>query len=197
MMLLTAKHSILFLFLAGLLIQSCHNKDIYSTEITSLDSLSGVLNLLKKESNAIDTIALEKAIYRYNLYKQFIQQNINDTILKHEADFLNRFYTSGKNLENFKFNREQFSYRLDVINSQLEKLKHDTKNKLISEENVILYSNNEKKETGLLFEVSQNQLKLFYTAMPDFKLSLRGVEELIRLRNNGQLPVIVKDTLSL
>jgi hypothetical protein len=33
--------------------------------------------------------------------------------------------------------------------------------------------------------------------MPDFKLSLRGVEELIRVRNNGQLPVIVKDTLSL
>ena len=197
MMLLTAKHSLLLFFLAGLLLQSCNNNDIYSTEIKSLDSLSGALNLLKKEVNAIDTISLEKAIIRYNLYKQFIHQNVNDTILKIEADFLNRFYASGKNLESFKFNREQFSCRIDVVISQLDKLKHDTKNKLISEENVILYTNNEKKETGSIIEVSQNQLKLFYTAIQDFKLSLKGVEELIRSRNNGQLPVIVKDTLSL
>ena len=196
-MIRTAKNIVLLLFFAGSLFQSCNRVNIYQAKSRSLDSLSGAINALVKEVDKTDTIILEKAISRFKQYKQFIQQNVKDTVAKTEADFLQQFYTSGNDLQNFSINRYSIKARTSLINSQLEKLKLDVKNRSIPEEKLIEYTNQEKKEADHLINAGHDQQKLFYTSLQEFKTALKGVEDLIKARNNGQLPTVVKDTLSL
>jgi predicted transcriptional regulator len=196
-MIKTAKNSLVLLFFAGLFFQSCNRNDIYAIEIKSLDSLNGAINALAKEVDKTDTVILGKAILRFEQYKQFIQQNIKDTVTKIEADFIQQFYTSGTRLESFDANRRSLKARTSLVNSQLEKLKNDAKNKLLPEEKIVEFTDHEKKEANNLIEVSHKQQQLFYTSLQEFKTALRGVEDLIKARNSGQLPTVVKDTLSL
>ncbi len=196
-MIKTAKNTFVIIFFAGALFQSCNRVDIYAVKTQSLDSLSGAVNSSAKEVDKTDTVILDKAISRFNQYKQFIQQNVKDTLTKAEADFTQQFYTSGASLENFATNRRSIKARTNLINSQIEKLKTDAKNRSITEEKLIEFTNQEKKEAGNLIEASQKQQQLFYTSLQEFKTSLKGVEDIIKARNNGQLPTIIKDTLSL
>ncbi len=196
-MIRAAKNSLLILFFAGSFFQSCRQNDVYAANVKALDSLSGAVNALVKEDLKTDTVILEKAISRLTQYKVFIQQNVKDTLTKTEADFLQQFYTSGNSLKNFELNRKSVKARINLINSQIEKLKHDAKKNLITEEKLIEFTNAEKKEANRLIEAGHNQQQLFYTNLQEFKTSLKGVEELIKARNNGQLPTIIKDTLSL
>ena len=94
-------------------------------------------------------------------------------------------------------NRRSLKARTSLINSQLEKLKSDAKNNLLPEEKLLEFTDLEKKEANVLIEVSNKQQQLFYTSLQEFKTALKGVEYLIKVRNNGQLPTVVKDTLSL
>jgi len=196
-MIRVAKNSFIVLFFAALLFQSCGHNDVYADNIKALDSLSGAVNALLKEDLKTDTVILEKAISRLTQYKQFVQQNVKDTLSKTEADFLQQFYNSGNNLQDFKINRKSVKARINLINSQIEKLKHDASGRLISEEKLIEFTNSEKKEATHLIEAGHNQQQLFYTNLQEFKTALKGVEELIKTRNSGQLPTIIKDTLSL
>lgn len=104
---------------------------------------------------------------------------------------------SGNILLNFNINRKSLRARTNLINSQLEKLKSDAKNNLHSEEQLIEFTNLEKKAANNLIEASHNQQQLFYTSLQDFKTALKGVENVIKARNNGLLPTVIKDTLSL
>jgi hypothetical protein len=196
-MIQTAKNSLVLLFFAGFFFQSCNRNDVYAIKIKTLDSLSGAVNAHAKEIEKVDTIILAKAILRFDQYKQFIQQNVKDTITKSEADFIQQFYTSGKSLTSFDLNRRSLKARTSLINSQLEKLKSDAKNNLVPEEKLIEFTDLEKKEANSLIEASNKQQQLFYTSLQEFKAALKGVEYLIIARNNGQLPTVVKDTLSL
>lgn len=196
-MIQTAKNSLVLLFFAGLFFQSCNKNDVYAAKIKTLDSLSGAVNTHATEMNKIDTVILAKAILRFEQYKQFIQQNVKDTVTKSEADFIQQFYTSGKSLAGFDLNRRSLKARTSLINSQLEKLKSDAKNNLLPEEKLMEFTDLEKKEANVLIEVSNKQQQLFYTSLQEFKTALKGVEYLIKARNNGQLPTVVKDTLSL
>ena len=55
----------------------------------------------------------------------------------------------------------------------------------------------ETKEANSLIEASNKQQQQYYTSLQEFKTALKGVEYLIKARNNGQLPTVVIDTLSL
>src|SRR5436190_1948891 len=84
---------------------SCFKSESYEKQIKSLDSLSGALNQKISELNQVDTVILKKAISKYNNYRQFVKQNVHDTVTKAEADFLQQFYTSGQSLVDFSENR--------------------------------------------------------------------------------------------
>lgn len=196
-MIRAAKNSLLILFFTAELFQSCKHNDVYAANVKALDSLSGAVNALIKEDLKTDTVILAKAISRLEQYKQFVQQNVKDTLTKTEADFLQQFYASGNSLQSFERNRRSVKARVNLINSQIDKLKHDASAKVISEEKLIEFTNTEKKEANRLIEAGHNQQQLFYTNLQEFKTALKGVEELIKARNNGQLPTIIKDTLSL
>lgn len=184
------------LFLVVMFFGSCNKTDLYEQKAKSLDSLSGAVSSIARELQTIDTITLQKAVSRYTWYKQFIQQNINDTVNKVEADNLQQFYTSGNSLENFAANRKVIVSRALLINQQLEKLALDAKNKALTTDQLLRFSVHEKDEAAKLITAGYQQQKLFHSQFEEFKNSLKGVELLIRSRNKGELPTIIKDTIS-
>ena len=170
---------------------------MYEQKAKTLDSLSGAVNLVLKELQNVDTLVLQKSIFRYVWYKQFINANINDTISKEDADNLQNFYASGKNLENFSTNRKLILTRAALLNSQLVTLSQDVKSKTINEKTLQYSSVYETVEAANLIESASKQQKVFHSSVEEFKNSIRGVELLIRSRNKGELPTIIKDTVSL
>jgi len=177
-----------------LLFTSCFKSESYEKQVKSLDSLSGALNQKISELNQVDTVILKKAISKYNNYRAFVKQNINDTVTKAEADFLQQFYTSGQSLIDFAENRTSILSRGELINSQLNKLLTDAKAQNVIEEKLIQFSTNEKMQVVQLIKSSFGMQQLFNANLQEFKLSVPGVETLIKSRNNGQMPTIISET---
>jgi hypothetical protein len=59
------------------------------------------------------------------------------------------------------------------------------------------YTHSEITESTKLIEMGYGQQKLFHSRLEEFKNSLKEVELLIRSRNKGELPTIIKDTIFL
>ena len=180
-----------------MLMLSCNQTEKYNQKTKTLDSLNGALNLKVRELQKTDTAILQRCILRYNYYRQFIKRNINDTLNKNEADDLQHFYASGKSLENFWNNRFTILSRASLINSQQNKLSADIKNQTIEIKEAERFLYREKQATAELIDAANEQQKIYYTGLEEFKTSLKQVENLIRQRNNGELPTIIKDTLAL
>ncbi|MBA3663665.1 MAG: hypothetical protein H0W61_05600 [Bacteroidetes bacterium] len=187
----------LILLLLIFFFSSCIKNAIYETQLKSLDSLSGALNQKISELRQVDTIILKKAISKYNNYKQFIQQNVNDTVNKEQANHLQQFYVSGKNLTEFSNNRSTILARGSLLNSQINKLIADVKEQAVDQDKLAQFSSEEKQAAKDLIKASYEQQQLFQANLQEFKFSLSGVEMLIRSRNNGQMPTIIKDSIPL
>lgn len=176
---------------------ACTKTSVYEQKAKTVDSLSGAVNAVMKQLSDMDTLALQRSVLRFTWYRQFIRQNVNDTLSREEADNLLHFYTSGKNLERVSDNRKQILTRALLINSQLSKLAEDIRHKRLSAEQLAAYSQHEKDEAALLIQAGSQQQKLFHSSLEEFRTSLKRVELLIRSRNKGELPTIIKDTVSL
>lgn len=185
------------LALAVVLSQGCGKTELYSYKAKTVDSLSTAIHTLVKELEKTDTILLQKAIARFNDYRQFIALHVQDTILKEEADNLQHFYAGGLCLESFPGNRRAILLRAALIHSQLEKLSQDIKNKSQEPEQFSSFIERERLETARLMEAGYEQQRRFHSGFGEFKNSLNGVESLIRSRNRGELPTIIKDSVNL
>lgn len=179
------------------LLCGCGNGAYYEQKGKTIDSLSGALNLRVLELSKTDTALLQRCINRFTYYSQFIKQNVNDTLSKNEADNLQVFYSSGRKLESFRNNRFAILNRAALLNRQLGMLALDIKNKNVNSKDLHAYLVREQEAATQLIEAAGQQQSLYYSGIEEFKLSLREVEVLIRKRNKGQLPVIVRDTLAL
>jgi copper homeostasis protein CutC len=181
-----------FLLLASF---SCGENELYRQRSKTLDSLGGAVNAMVQELHRTDTITMLKAVQRYNYYRQFINQNVNDTLSKAEAEQLQHFFTAGSNLENYRTNRYKIMARAEVVASQLKRLSDDTKNKSMDLHQLSAYCENENREAGTLVQTGYTQEKSFHTALEEFRNSMNGVEQIIRSRNHGELPTIIKDSV--
>ncbi len=188
---------ILCVFFTALFFEGCNKSNVYEQNAKTLDSLSGAINSMIKDLERVDTVTLQKSVTRFEWYKEFVEQNIHDTITKSEADNLQHFYKGGKNLGTFSFNRRMILVRASLINSQLQKLALDIKSKAWNDVQLSEYIKHEKNEAAGLIEAAYLQQKLFHEGLEEFKNSLNGVEILIKSRNNGELPTIIKDTIAL
>jgi hypothetical protein len=186
-----------FLLLALVVSQGCGKKDAYSKQIKTVDSLSGALNALVKELEKTDTLLLQRSVARFNDYSKFIEQHIRDTILKTEADNLQHFYAGGYCLENFVTTRKTLLARTVLVRSQLMKLARDIESHSAEPETLTRFIEHEANEAGSLMEVGYEQQRKFHAGFEEFKNSIHGVENLIRSRNRGELPTIIKDTVKL
>lgn len=185
------------LLLFGLMLcQACNKTDLSAQRIKTVDSLSGSLNVMVKTLEKVDTVLLLKSIARFNYYKLFIKENVKDTITKEQADNLKHFYHGGENLTVFASNRILIVARAMLLNSQMLKLSEDLKNNVdpVALSKFIMF---EKMEIAKLTEIGFRQQKIFHTGLEEFKNALPGIEMLIKSRNKGELPTIVKDTIVL
>jgi hypothetical protein len=186
-----------YLVLTFALSQGCGKKDAYGRQAKTVDSLSGALNALVNELEKTDTLLLHRSITRFNDYRKFVSQHVQDTILKAEADNLQHFYAGGRCLENFAANRKAVLARARLVGSQLLKLAQDIQNRSAEPETLSRFIEHEKSEAGRLMEAGYDQQRKFHACFEEFKNSLHGVENLIRSRNRGELPTIIKDTIHL
>lgn len=191
------QYHFIIIFAILLILGSCRNSELYDQNIKTIDSLSTVVYTLQEEFLKTDTVLLKKSVVRFNDYKQFIQQIIIDTISKQEADNLQCFYNSGIGLSDFTTNRQLIFERSKMIQQQLKKLTADTKENAFDVDQIKLYTLTEKQECSKLKDLMYAQQKLFYTRMLEFKISIKDVDVLIMKHNNGELPLIIKDTLNL
>lgn len=183
---------LIFLFLQG-----CSIKDQVAAEVKRLDSVSIILNSKLQELNKCDTALLERAITKFSNYSTFIENNITDTITKEEANSLQQFYQSGKNLKAFSVNYKSLRSRTSLVSDQIKKLMSDVEEGSISKKEFLSNFENEVSAASQLISLTSNELKNNLNSVQDFKNSLLPVEALIRSRNNGQLPEAIKDKVEL
>lgn len=186
-----ALYTICFVALVSLC--SCNKTSAGSEHQKIIDSLNCTVTTISGELKKIDTASLQRALAKFSQYKQFIKTNVNDTISKSEADNLQHFYNGGKKLETFQANRLILISRANLISSQLNKLANDEKNNALSDEQLNIFIAQEKTEAVKLSQFNLEQRQLYYAGMEEFKNSIFGVETLIKNRNRGALPTVVKD----
>jgi hypothetical protein len=185
------------LLAAFLSLASCTRTGQYEQKVKTLDSLGGAVNAMVRQLQEIDTLTLQRSVNRYNWYKQFISQHLNDTVTKEEADQLQHFYASGKSLEQISGNRRLILERAALLNTQLARLGEDLRNRSMSLEQLSHHARYETLEAARLIQAGYRQQKVFHASLEEFRLSLKSIELLIRSRNRGELPTIIKDTVAL
>jgi hypothetical protein len=176
---------------------SCTGKLEYENAIRTIDSLGGALNSISKQLKDVDSAFLERSLLKFRQYNQFIGQNVTDTLSRAEADDLQRFMTGGSVLDKFKKNRETLLARAGLMSKQLKRLVEDVRKRALPSAIALHYTENEKRSVSSFISLSTEQLKIFHQCGEDLKRSIRGVEQLIRKRNKGELPVIITDTPSI
>lgn len=184
-------------FVLLLVFSSCSDHAIYKQTAKAADSLTGALNLAKQQLAQSDTITLKKAITKFKEYSAFVTLHINDTLTKVEADNLQKFTQSGRQLEAFEMNRLVLTERANLVSTQLIHLAQDCEKKANSAQVLQAYYKKEHDQAQLVLSTSAQQLAIFQTALSDFKSCLPGLEALIMKRNRGELPQVIKDTLQL
>ncbi|MDZ4664153.1 MAG: hypothetical protein SGJ15_04695 [Bacteroidota bacterium] len=182
---------------AILLLQSCSIKDQVAAETKRLDSVNIILNSKLQELNKCDTALLGRAITKFSNYSTFIENNITDTITKEEANSLQQFYQSGKNLKAFSVNYKSLRSRTSLVSDQIKKLISDVEEGSISKKDFLSHFENEVSAASQLISLTSNELKNNLNSIQDFKNSLLPVEALIKSRNSGQLPEAIKDKVDL
>lgn len=191
-----ATHSLLFVFLTAFFCR-CDRSSPGEPLIRSLDSLSGVVGSMVKELERLDTLTLQKAVNRYNYYRAFVRQNVNDTLQKPEADALRGFFSAGATLQTISVNNKLLRSRGQLLGGQIARLSKDLKDRKGMMEAALRNYERERGETERLIQTGTQQQQEFHTAMESFRNALPQVEGLIRRHNRGQLPVIVKDSVQL
>lgn len=178
-------------------LSSCNDQAIYKHTAHAADSINGALSLAKQQLLQSDTIVLKKAITKFKEYSAFLALHVNDTLTKVEADNLQKFTQSGRQLEVFDMNRTVLAERANLISTQLIHLSQDCEKKANSADVLQAYYKKELEQAQLVLTTSAAQLASFQGAISDFKSSLPGLEALLMKRNRGELPQVIKDTLPL
>jgi hypothetical protein len=188
----------IIIFIPALFIfQNCSIKGQVAAEAKRLDSVSIVLNSKLQELNKCDTALLERAVTKFDNYSTFIENNIRDTITKEEANSLQQFYQSGKNLKAFSVNFKSLRSRTIFVSDQIKKLLSDLENGSISKKDFLANYDNEVQAASQLIGATSSELKNNLNSVQDLKNSLLPVEALIRSRNNGQLPEAINTKVEL
>lgn len=193
----TVIFSSVYLVLILVLCARCSVKSQLEAEVKTLDSLTIVLNTKLQEINATDTALLNRAISKFIIYATFIENNLNDTIVKADANNLQQFYVSGNNLKAYQVNKNSLKSRASLVLEQIKKLTADVSNGAITKEEFLKNYDTELKAATQLINLSDKEITRHTTNIQDFKNAILPVENLIKQKNNGQLPSAIKDSVNL
>ena len=185
--------SIMIAFTILIFLESaCGTTSISKQQIKTLDSLNGAVNTAANALRRTDTISLNKVLDHYFQYKQFINAKLQDTITKSEALDLKVFYNSGEALLNFNKNKLVVLTRLNLLNTQTEKLTKDLIDGHLNEVERNKYFNLELAEANKEIQLAFALEKEYILNFEKFTQSLKAIEDIIRRYNQNQLPTIIK-----
>ena len=185
--------SIMIAFTILIFLESaCGTTSISKQQIKTLDSLNGAVNTAANALRRTDTISLNKVLDHYFQYKQFINAKLQDTITKSEALDLKVFYNSGEALLNFNKNKLVVLTRLNLLNTQTEKLTKDLIDGHLNEVERKKYFNLELAEANKEIQLAFALEKEYILNFEKFTQSLKAIEDIIRRYNQNQLPTIIK-----
>ncbi|MBK9284312.1 MAG: hypothetical protein IPM51_08300 [Sphingobacteriaceae bacterium] len=186
------KYFILILICFVSFFTSCLGSGEEESQLHTLDSLSGALQTKVQELKMIDSVSRRAAILKFENYRLFIKQNVNDTLNVQQGDLLQKFFLCGKNLMEFNENRKSLMARSELLNSQINKLSTDIKNGTAEYSKTQIYLNQEISGVKELTKKTYGQQKAFERLMEQFNLILPGIEEVLKSKNAGVLPLIEK-----
>ena len=180
--------ALLLIFLS----QACGLNDYAKQQIKTIDSLGGAVNTAIQTLQKTDTSNLSNLLHSYQIYAQFINTKLNDTLSKSDALEVKGFFESGESLLTFESNKNKLLQRLNVLNNQLSKLSSDIHNHAISEEQAEQYFQNEMREAHQVLPMILDQEKLYFTNLQKLSASMHLIKEIIKQHNQQQLPFIVE-----
>src|SRR5947209_4187471 len=90
--------AILFILTALL---GCGHSRLYNKQISVLDSTKIVLRVKLNELKKAETNIQLRGYSKYDLYKQFLNSNLKDTISHSEATTLQQFLSSGEVIKHY------------------------------------------------------------------------------------------------
>ncbi len=176
---------------------SCGNSSFNLEQGKLLDSLQTTLELHKIKLTQIDSTELQNALMKFENYQQFIKSNINDTLSKQDAYTVQSFITAGQNIKAFSINKINILSRINLLNSQLQKLSFDVKNNIYQNNQTIAFINNEKLAQIEIGKICTNEYVNYLRNIQQLKNNLFLIEQIILKHNNNELPKIVKSNPSL
>lgn len=196
----TRKLNKLTTFMAGfvfvsLLTVSCSRKALYEPSLRRIDSAMVIVSVYKERISSIDTHQLQKALQKWEVLSAFIQNNVSDTLTKNEAQALQQFYQSGQYLQLFLSKRKDLLERCALMQLQLKRLMETGQTESLQANQFNDNANNELdalKSTGFIIDKT---LSDYPAQLQNFRNSIPGVEALVKARNRGSLPMVIKDSL--
>lgn len=182
--------------LSSMFLWNCKPTSLYEKEHAILDSTKIVLqvksNELKKAEANIENTSFSKC----NTYVQFLKTNLKDTVARIEANALQQFLNSCMTIEQFNQNKVELIKQTEMAISQLNKLSADLKTNSLPQNQVKIYFESEMQNANKVIAVIEQNLKALTISLINIKNSTPRTEEIIRNINNGQLPVVITDSIA-
>jgi hypothetical protein len=186
----------IILFLLGTLLFSCGRSHQYDKQISLLDSTKIVLQVKLNELKKVESNISNLSFGKFETYSNFLNSNLKDTINRSQANALQQFVNSGKIIKQFNESKQELIRQTETSITQIQKLSGDIKENQVAQNVMDTYFHNEKNQAEKLIAVIEQNIRALNLSLVNFKNSTVRTEELIRQINNGQLPSLVKDSIS-
>jgi hypothetical protein len=187
----------LILCMPAILFLACSREALYAKDKHSLDSALVVVQNQLSRMSKTDTGQLKKAVEKFTDFDTFIKTQVSDTLTKEEAMSTQQFYESGNYLLQFEKRRIAARKEFTLMQKQLRDLIETGNQQAISPEQFSVFAKREMTAAASLTELEEQAQTGYYKAIQDFKNALPKVEDLIKKRNRGNLPLVIKDSVSI
>lgn len=177
--------------LISVLLFSCEQNNLLKQQVKTLDSLSGAINSAALALKETDSSNVKALLSTYQVYTQFINTSIKDTISKSQALDIKSFYESGEALQVFLKNKSALSARLSLLNTQCMRLSEDIRLGEMSSKESTKYFNYETVESIKVIGEVFKQQKIYYSNYEKLLQTIPNIEKIIKSYNNNQLPTII------
>ncbi len=174
----------------------CKHSSLYEKEVSMVDSTKIVLQVKLNEFKKAEVNIQNTAFSKGKTYVQFLKSNLKDTIGRIEANALRQFLSAVETIEQFNQTKSELVKQTETAISQLQKLATDLRTNAVTQGQAKSFYDTEMKNANKLVEVIEQNLKALTISLINIRNSTPRTEDLIRQINNGQLPVLITDSIA-
>jgi len=188
---------LIILSFSALVLPMCKPSHAYDKYIKELDSLKIVVEQAIDHFKTIDSLRCYDAFSKQYTYNAFITTHVQDTVSKSSAEAMQAFFATGKPLNNYLAMRPVWLAEANARVKQLSTLSTDLKNDNIETAEAVEFINEEKKQSEKIIEELKVNTALLRKHLDLYAKNLPLIEAMIKERNSGQLPELIKPEIKL